>query len=232
MFFSYKHTLGLTIFFSLKQWSPSQQMKKATSFWHLVGSLTHLRFYKALISKPARSMPCAAGIRPKINVSLTNGEGIKLTNLIPWCKEQLDQPRASVWKESQTPFTGASQGRWAEDQLQAFQGARQMPSGTNLAAGSLCNPLKVSVARSRRLREMVMKILFNMLSTLTISRFKQVISKIIILLSHSFPSATEHLVISGLTLLVSRRKNMTDFSLLDLPESSTKSSLWARYIKT
>lgn len=41
-------------------------------------------------------MPCAAGIRPKINVSLTNGKGIKLTNVIPWFKEQLDQPRAGV----------------------------------------------------------------------------------------------------------------------------------------
>lgn len=46
-----------------------------------------------------------------------------------------------------------------------------------------------------------------MLSTLTISHFKLVISKTIILFSHSFPSATKHLVISGLTLLISGRKN-------------------------
>lgn len=41
-------------------------------------------------------MPCAAGIGPKINVSLTNGKGIKLTNLIPQGKEQLYQLRAGV----------------------------------------------------------------------------------------------------------------------------------------
>lgn len=72
---------------------------------------------------------------------------------------------------------------------------------------------------------------FNALSTLTVSHFKQVLSKIIIFFSHSFPSVTEYLAISGLTLLVSGRKNMTDLPLLDLSESSTKSSLWARYIK-
>lgn len=51
-------------------------------------------------------MPCAAGIRPKINVSLTNGKGIKFTNLIPWCQEQLDQLRAGVKGEPETLHWG------------------------------------------------------------------------------------------------------------------------------